>query len=845
MRIPGGNLPVRSLPRLWARDLRGADIRILALALVIAVTAVTAVDLFLDRIRQSMDRQGAELLAGDLVVDSPRALPTQWADLARTAGLDSARTVTFPSVIFHGDRSQLVRAKAVTPEYPLRGSVRVRTRIAGPDAPVEGGPPPGTAWAEPRLLASLDLEPGDPIELGDRTLRLERIISFEPDRGADMFQVAPRLMFNHADLDATGLVTEYSRVRQRMMFAGPAAAVRDFRSRLEPLMDGRDRLRGLDDNRPAFRTAQQRAERFLGLSSMATVLLAGAAIALGAHRYRERQSRAVALMRTLGAKRADILALHLGRMIVLALGAGLLGIGLGYAVQAAIAAYLADVFTATLPPPRTAAAFAGLATSLVALAGFALPQVLRLVITPPMRVLRQQESARSPVALATLLTATLAFAVLLRMQAGEWALTLYVLGGTVLTGLLALGGSLIVVRLSEPVRQRLPTRTGTEGGVLWALRFGLGNLHRHRHLNALLLAAFGVGLLVLLLLSLVRNDLLGAWSDKLPADTPNTFLINVQSDEVESVSNYLNDRGLGPVQLQPMIRARLESHNGTKVKPEDYASVQARRTANRNWNLSLMGPLASSNHVVEGRWPEPGRERGLSVERRMAERMSWSVGDTLRFAVGSRTIEGEITSIREVDWDSFQVNFFVLVAPELLADLPGSYITSFHIPPDRDTELAALNRAFPTITAIDVNAIMGQVRTLIDRAGLAIQAVFLFTLAASATILLAGFETTAAARSREVALLRTMGASTRQVLTGASVEYLVLGLLCGLAAASAASLTGWLLAANVLNTTYAPSLLIWLTGLTAGPVLLGLSALWPLRTLLKLSPTLVLRSADR
>ncbi|MGB0712483.1 MAG: ABC transporter permease, partial [Gammaproteobacteria bacterium] len=828
MNIPGGNLPLGALPRLWLRDLHGPDIRILALALVIAVTAVTAVDLFLDRIQKSMNRQGAELLAGDLVVDSPRALPMEWETLARNAGLESARTVTFPSVIFHGERSQLVRAKAVSASYPLRGSVRVRDQPEAADAPISGGPARGTAWAEPRLLAALELSPGDVIELGDVNLTLRKIISFEPDRGADMFQVAPRLMLNQADLEATGLVTEHSRVRHRMIFAGSDSAVREFRTTLEPLMDRRDRLRGLEDNRPAFRTAQLRAERFLGLSSMATVLLAGAAIALGAHRYRERQSKAVALMRTLGAKRVDILALHLGRMLLLALGAGAAGIVLGYLVQAGIAAYLADIFAAALPTASPTAAFAGLATSIIALAGFALPQVLRLVATPPMRVLRQQETARSSVALATLASATLAFTVLLRMQAGEWPLTLYVLGGTLLTGLLTVGGSLLLVQLSAPLRRHLPHPGGGNQGLLWALRFGLGNLHRHRHLNALLLAAFGVGLLVLLLLSLVREDLLKAWAEKLPEDTPNTFLVNVQSDQVEQVREYLDSRGLGPIQLNPMIRARLESHKGVRVMAENYESIQARRTANRNWNLSLMGPLQSSNRVVAGQWPAPGEERGLSVERRMAERMGWTVGDTLTFAAGSRSVRGEITSIREVDWDSFQVNFFVLAAPELLDDLTGSYITSFHIPPERGTELAALNRTFPTVTAIDVDAIMSQVRALIDRAGLAIQAVFLFTIAASATILLAGFETTAAARSREVALLRTMGASTRQVLTGASVEYLVLGLLCGLAAVSAATLTGWLLAENVLNIRYAPDMSLWIAGLVAGPTLLGLSALLPL-----------------
>ncbi|MCP5353060.1 MAG: FtsX-like permease family protein, partial [Chromatiales bacterium] len=744
--------------QLLRRDLRAGEVRVLVLALAVAVAAVAGVGFLTSRVDAAMQRQASELLAADVSVEAPRELPADWDELASDEGLRHARIVRFPTVVFHDGRSQLVQAKAVTADYPLRGELRHSATPDGEEVVSTSAPPAGEVWVERRLLDSLGLRVGDSLPLGRGELRIARVLRYEPDRGADMFQIAPRVLMAWADLDATGLLNAYSRARYRFLAAGDEAGVAAFRAVLTDRLQAGQRLLGIEDARPEFRSALERAQRFLGLAALGAVLLAGAAVALAAHRYRERQSDMAALMRCFGSRQNDILTLYLLRLFGIGAVAVLIGLALAWLAQAVLGEVLAGLFATTLPPPSWRGAGVGALTAVVTLAGFALPSVLRLRHVPPLRVLRRDLGAPSVSTWMLLASAAAALGLLVRWQAGEWQLAGYALLGLIGT---ALGFALLAWLLLWAGRglQRGAPATGW-----WALRFGLGALQRRRGLAVLQIGAFATGMAVILLLAVVRVDLLAAWRDTVADDAPNQFLINVQPEEVEPLRALLRDAGIADPRFYPMVRARLTHLNDKPIDEIAFAEERGERFAHRDQNLSYAAEFPRANRMLGGLWWGPDDAgHQVSLEKRFADSLGIGIGDKMEFDIAGTPLQAHVMSLREVDWDSFQVNFFVLFNPKALADQPGTWVTSFHLSAADHITLPRLNREFPTVTAIDVGALIGQVRTLIDRAVLAVEGVFGFTLIAALVVFLAAFQAERADRGREIALLRSFGATRVQV----------------------------------------------------------------------------------
>ena len=806
--------PWRLTLRLLRRDWRSGELALLSAALVLTVAAVTAVGFFTDRIEASMARQGGELIAADLAVEGSSEPPEVYRERALAFGLRSARTLEFPSVVMGERGPQLVQVKATDESYPLRGRLRVRDGLEAPERTVERGPRPGEIWVESRLLRLLDAQIGDSVGLGDARLRIRSILSFEPDRGGNLFQLAPRVLMRAADLPATHLVGEASRVRHRLLAAGEIGAVDTFSAWLKPRLPANLELIDGRTARPELESAVDRASRFLHLATLVTLLVAGSAIALASRRLVERQIDAVAVMRCLGAPRHLLTGIFVLRLVVFALGASLLGCLLGWMGQLALVATLADSLGADLPSPSLSPVAVGIATGLVALLGFALPPLIQIAKVPPLRALRRDLGPpRSSAALAVL-SAGLVLALLVFWQAGDPKLAWKLLAGVAAALATLIASVLALVRLAGGLAAR-------SRGV-W--RLGLAALARRPTASVLQIAGFGLGVLALLLLAVVRVDLLRTWRDTIPEGAPNHFLINIQPHEVGPMERFLAENGLEKAELYPMIRGRLTHIGDREVRPSDYENPRAERLAAREFNLSYADAPRVDNRIVAGRWWRPGtREPQLSVEQGLAETLGISLGDRLTFWVSGHAVSAPVTSLREVQWDSFNVNFFVVGPSALFASEPATYITSFYLPPERESVVPALARSFPSVTLLDVDALLKHVRQVVDRGVLAVEYVFLFTLVAGLLVMAAGIQASLAERRADHAILRTLGTGRRALLGSLAVEFTAAGLLAGLLASIFAELTGWLLADQLFGLAFEFNPVLWLLGVLGSGLLIGLA----------------------
>ena len=823
--------PLRFAWRTLVRDLRAGDVRVLAVALAIAVAGVTAVGFFTDRARMALSQNAAEMLAADLVLQSRAPLPARIGDSATARGLRYAHTTNFIGMVTAGAGAQLAEVKAVSSTYPLRGRLRIADQAFGTERAATAGPAPGEAWADARLASVLGLKPGAVVQLGASTLRIAHILAYEPDRSGDLFSIAPRLLINAADVAATGLIQPGSRVEYRALFAGDAAALAQWQKATRDLPAGA-RWQTVRDARPELRLALTRAEQFLGLAALVAAILAGAAIALAARRYSERQFDASAIMRCLGATQGFIVRAYAAYLALVGVLASAVGLALGFAVQAALAYALAGLFTEPLPPPSVRPILLGFATALTMLLGFAAPPLLRLRNVPPLRVLRRDIGPLPMRALSLYASGTAALLLLLAWHVRDARLAAFVFGGVAVAVAVLTAAAFLLIRALAPLRGRV--------GVAW--RFGLASIARRAQVSVLQVAAFGAGIMVLLLLAVVRADLLDSWARSLPADAPNNFLINIQRDQVAPLQAFMDAHGLATARIYPTVRGRIVAINDMDAHARDYDDERAQRRLNHEFNLSWSDTVPHDNKIVAGKWWQgAAAPPQLSVEQGLAEALNLKLGDRLRFRVGADTVEAPITSVRALEWDSFQVNFFVVASPGVLNQYPASFITSLHVPADKKPALRALVAQFPNVTVIDVDALMSKVRDIMTRVTGAVEYVFIFSLLAGLAVLAAAIQTTQDERRYEGALMRTLGASRRQLRAGLIAEFATLGALAGLLAALAASATGYLLATRVFELPYTVNWALLALGPLLGGAGIGLVGALGTRSVVTTPPLLSLR----
>ncbi|HET6263411.1 MAG TPA: FtsX-like permease family protein [Usitatibacter sp.] len=796
-------LSARMLRRNWS----AGELRVLLLALVIAVASVTTVGFFADRVQGALDAQANELLGGDLVVIADQPIPLALVELARSRKLEMAQTRTFPSMVAAGGNVNLAEIKAATPAFPLRGRLRIVDVVGGVEREVQGAPRPGTVWIGVPLAARLGLKTGDTLTVGRAPLTVAAIITREPDSVLDYFGIAPRVLMSDADVAATGLIQVGSRVTYRLLVGGEPKTVADFREQVTPKLARGQRVEGVRDARSEVRTALDRAQRFLGLASLLSVVLASVAVALAARRFTQRQVDAAAMMRCLGATQTDIFALHAWQFALLGLAGCALGSLVGFGAQAVLAHWLTAFFTVSLPLPGPVPALRGAVIGFVLLLGFTLPPLIRLRSASTLRVLRRDLAPAEPLSVAAFALGLAALSGLIIWQAGDLKLGAIALGGfaAALVVAAALGYGLI----------RLVTRFRGAASGPW--RYGLANLRRRTGASLVQIMALGLGIMAMLMLTLVRTELITRWQQSMPADMPNRFAVNIQGDQLPDVKRYFADLRLDTPDLYPMVRGRLVAIGERAVSGKDYPDQRARRLAEREFNLSWGETVRADNKIVEGAfWRAGTPEREFSIEEGIAKTLGMKLGDALTFDVAGTQFTAKVTSIRKVDWDSFKPNFFVMGSPPLLREYPASWITSFHLPSGRDDVVSGLVQRFPNVSVIDLSALMAQFQRITDQVSRAVEFVFIFAIAAGLVVLFAAIASTQDERIFEGAILRTLGASRRQLAILQLAEFLAIGLAAGTVAAAGAVGLAMALAERVLQVPYEFSATLPLTGLVVG-----------------------------
>jgi putative ABC transport system permease protein len=838
---------MRALALAWRqlrRDLAAGEIRILIAALVLAVLAVSAVGFVTDRAERALQMEANRLLGGDALVSADAPIRGRIREAASAPGLRMAETREMPSMIRVGEgeaaRLQLGELRALGAGFPLRGRFRI-VDAQGRERDAAGVPEAGTLWLSRAGAEQLGARVGDAIGIGEANLRLAALVVQEPDAAMDYFNVAPRVFLNAADLPRTGLVQPGSRIRHRLVVAGSADAVERFTAVAKAHLGRGQRLETIGDARPEIRSALDRAGRFLGLAALVSVVLAAVAVAMAARRHSARHLAGAAVMRCLGAAQKTLVAIHLGELVLLGLAASALGVAMAWALQWGVGAWLARELAIAIPAAGGAPALQGLAVGLVVLLAFGAPPVLALRRVPALRVLRNDLDSTEPSAWIVLLAGLGGLAALLWWQAGSATLALAMLLGIAATlGALALLAWALIVGVRR-VRSRLRG----------SLRYGLANVSRRAGTSIAQVAALGLGLMAMLLLTFVHGDLLDRWQLSLAERAPNRFIVNVQDDQVAEVREFIAARGLDAPTLVPMIRARLVAHNGRAVdgrsyaaRGEDDAGRRARRLAEREFNLSTAQALREDNEVVAGRFwgaARPARPE-LSVEVEFAETLGWKLGDRVAFDIAGSRFEGTITSLRKVDWESFRPNFFVLASPGALDGQAASWITAVHVPPSDARFTAALVERFPNLTVIDVEAVLKQVRDTADQVRTVVQVVFWFALAAGVLVLLAAVSASQDERLLEGGVMRVLGGSRRQLRLAQASEFAAIGLLAGLVAAIAASVLAGVIATRVFDIPWQPDLAMAATGAAVGTVAALLAGLWATRRVLDTPPSVTLRA---
>lgn len=819
--------------RLLGREWHSGELRVLISALLVAVAGITAVGFFVDRIEGAMEGRASQLLASDLLVTSRDPIPEELEVKAKTRGLATARTLTMRSVVLAGETMRLTEVKAVTKGYPLRGTLMDSSEPFGQGRRTNEIPASGTAWLEGRLLAALGLQVGDRFELGAASFTIDRVLVSEPDRGGQLFNIAPRVMINMDDVEATQLVLPGSRVRHRLLFAGETGDVDDWRLSLDGQLPKNLELQGIRSARPELRRALERAEQFLGLAALVGVMLAGAAIAVSASRHARRHLDTAALMRCMGASQRSVVRIFALQLLVLALACGCIGSGLGYLGQFGLSELVGGLVVKDLPTAGVTPLLAGMAIALVTLAGFGVPPLARLKDVPPARVLRRDLTGQSLPSWAVYASSLVTLALIAWWQAGHWKLAAMVLGGTIGTVIVLAGGAWLMVKGLNLGR----THSGS------ALRFAIAGLTRRASSSVAQVVAFGLGMLALMLLTLVRGELLDEWKGALPADAPNFFLINIQPDEVNDVRNYLEKEGLQLSAFYPFIRGRISSVNGEQLDAEGFADPRARRLSEREHNLSFVAMQPTHNTLSAGRWwnPNDSTAAEFSVEHDIARTLGLEIGDALAFDIAGEEVVGKITSTRNVEWESFNVNFFFVGNPALMQEQPATYATSFHLPEGERRVLAEMVRRFPSITVMDVDALMTQVRGIMDHASTGIEYVFGFTLIAGLMVLLATIQSTLDERRHESAVLRTLGARRKLLVSSLLIEFALLGALAGALSAAAANVIGLVVADQIFGFSLSLQPEMWLAGVGFGAVGVAVAGYLGTRSVLNQPPLHTLR----
>ena len=820
--------------RLLRREWRSDELPILIIALVIAVASVTAIEIFSQRIQQVMHDQSGRFLGGDLLLRSPRDIDKIISDSAHNIyQLQTSVGLVFSSVVIAHDEFQLAQVKAVDDLYPLRGEIGISDQLQAAEIKVTHGPKSGEVWLSPRLFYSLKLNVGDTIELGNASFRVTAVLRNDPGQTGGFIAFAPALLMHINDIEKTAIIQPGSRVIHTLLLAGPAQQRKQFETWLKPQLDASQQLFGGASGTPALNSALDKADQYLALSSMLSVLLAGIAIALAANRYSKRHYDQSALLRCFGASQQTLLTIYIAQLFIIGLAASLAGVVLGWLTQQGLVILLADFIPENLPAAPIMALVTGLLTGMIVLTGFALPAVLRLRSVSPLRILRRDLPVLGADSYLVYAMAIASLVLLMWWQSHNLTLTLIVLGGFAACSVIVMAGAYGMIGVCKKILPLLHSH--------W--RNGLQHIVRYPKAASVQLMALSLGLIIVLLIFLVRTDLIKQWQNKLPDNTPNHFIINIQLNELEPIKTFFTEHQLQSENFYPMSRGRIITLNNLDINQAIAEQTRDDESLRRELNLSWTDKLPANNKIISGHWwqPQDAGQYLISIEEGLAKRLGIHLADKLGFQIGDQQIAATVSSIRSVQWDSFQPNFYIIFPPQTLSQLPASYITSFYLPVANKAVLNQLVKNFPAITVVEVDAIMRQVKTILNQATLAIEYVMLFVVAASLIVLMASIYFNLEERMQSAIIMRTLGARNHFIRSSLIAEFVALGILATVLASILSEIIALALFSLVFKLDYHLHPGLWLiTPVLTVPIILATGML-ATREVLRLSPTAIQR----
>ncbi|MGY6277041.1 ABC transporter permease [Methylomonas sp. MgM2] len=817
--------------RFLKRDWRSGELTLLAMALIIAVGSATTISLFADRLQRTLILQAAQFLAGDLVVSGTTPIDAEWQRQAQALGLTGSQTTEFSSVLLENNEMLLASVKAVSEAYPLRGFLKTRDGDAAEEAGVYKGPEPGTAWVARRILSALNLNVGDTLTVGEKPLLVTRILSYEPDKRGDFYSFSPRVMINQADLQATGVIQPGSHVHYFYQFVGDESALMTFKQQIRPLLNASQRILDIHEDRPELGSALRRAERYLGLSSIVVILIAGVSIAMAAQRYTGRHFNTSALLRCLGCRQNEIVRLYVYQFLILGVLASAVGCLFGWLGQLGLFFVLKPLLSVELANPGMLSVLFGFVTGMVILFGFALPPLLRLRQVSPLRVLRRELEPMSTKVWLVYGLATSVITVLVWRYSNDWKMTASIIG----VGMLVL--SMLVLLIAGLLR--FSARWLPRLSVSW--RFGVKEMVRNTRASASQILAFSITLAAMSLSFSVRSDLIEQWQQQLPEHAPNHFVLNVVPEQLHAFSQSLRQNGIVSSRFYPVVRGRLVAINDEAVQARVSKDSRGESATQRDLSLTWAQDLPEDNVITAGgEWHsnEPG---WVSVEQKLAENLGINIGDVLRFTVGSAQVSAEVANIRSLQWDSMKPNFYMIFSPGTLADFPATYLTSFYLPETRKNLLNSLVKTYPAITVLEVDQILKQFKMILNQLTQAIDLLLYFGLVAGFSVLFAAVYATLDNRIYEGALMRTLGARRAWLRKIQLIEFCSLGAFAGVMAVFIALTVLYVLYSWVLHIPFRPSIWLWILMPVLGSLLVGLAGYWGVRDVVKRSPMLVLR----
>lgn len=852
--------------RLFIREFGRGELTIIGLSIILAVSSVMALSSVTDRVEQAIMSKSASFIASDKVIYSSHPINVNFEQHALSLGLQTDRHIYFRSMIFAEEEMVLAVVKAVTEQYPLRGDFTIHQNLTTTEELVKSGPKQGEAWISKRLFYALALDDAlintatpPKVAVGELELDIAGIIASEPDAPFQVFDAGTRVIINIADVPATEVIQPGSRISYSNLFAGNDEAIDAFEQWVKPQLKENQSIEGVEDSENAVSNSLSRAESFLMLAGVLGVLLAATAVAVATRLYSQRHFDSIAIFKTLGASIQQVKVIYLFQLVLIAVFSILIGIVVGGTMQFLAVKVMAEYLPANLPSVGYKPIVMAILTGFICALMFSIPSLLKLFAVPPLRVLRRNlgDGIGVSISARVIMAVTTILLVLLYSQ------------NLKLTGIIMAGGAVLVtlIIVAASVMIYWSRQIGASVGGS-SLKIALASLKRRSKENISQLIGFTLAIMLILILYSLQNSMIKEWQKQIPVGTPNHFVVNIAQHELAEVKQKFEQKGIQPEQYYPIIRGRLVGINGEKVtdKPDDETSgakldnrgeepetqttdsqgeeqnkQDTRRGIGREVNLTFTEQLAENNKVLEGEWMPENIENQVSIEEGVAERVGLKLGDSLTFLIGAKEVDVTVTSIREVDWNSFQPNFFMVFSNDVLADFPATYISSFYLPKEDKKWVNELLKTYPTLTVIDVDAMISEIQEVIEQVSISIQLVLIVVVVAATLVLLAQVQSSLDERRKETVIYRTLGAKGKMIQNAITLEFLSLGAIAGLIAAAVAEVSLFLLQSQIFDMEWQAHIELWWMGPFSGAVFVALVGTLSTRSLLKMTPNELIR----